>query len=336
MKTKIASLIPSSIKQKRRNILFYIRAFRANVYDLNKYFNYSSTNGLNTEKGLISKIIMEYHALEKGMTMPDIRYGFGMNRVNGLINLSKRYASKYNSSHPQYVNGVGVLIEYLKVHKENKITIPKKIEEGILNLEVETTFSSTIQINKSKEDYFKLNNSNFIEFANSRHSLRNYTKEDVDLELMKKAIDFTKNTPSVCNRQSVFCHVFTDKNQIASILKVQGGNRGFGHLTNKLIVITSDLNTFFGEGERNQAFIDGGMVAMNLLYSLHYHQLGACILNCSNSVAKDKNMRKVTGVKESHVFIAMISCGHVPDNFLIAASKKDTLKYRLNIDGNEI
>ena len=110
MKTKIASLIPSSIKQKRRNILFYIRAFRANVYDLNKYFNYSSTNGLNTEKGLISKIIMEYHALEKGMTMPDIRYGFGMNRVEGLINLSKTYASKYNSSHPQYVNSVGVLI----------------------------------------------------------------------------------------------------------------------------------------------------------------------------------------------------------------------------------
>ena len=336
MKRKIASLIPSSLKQKRRNILFYIRALRANIYDLNRYFKFSSTNYLNTEKGLISKIIMEYHALEKGMTMPDIRYGFGMNRVNGLINLSKTYASRFNSSHPQYVNGVGVLIEYLKVHKENKIEIPKKIEEGILNLEVETNFLPTKQIHKIKEDYFKFNDSNFFNFANSRHSLRNYSEKDIDIEIIKTAIDFTKNTPSVCNRQSMFCHVYTDKNEIASILKVQGGNRGFGHLTNKLIVITSDLNAFFGEGERNQAFIDGGMVAMNLLYSLHYQQLGACILNCSNSVAKDKKMRKVTGVKESHVFIAMISCGHVPDNFLIAASKKDTLKFRLNIDGKEI
>lgn len=336
MKKIIVSLIPSSLKKRRRNILSYIRVLRASLYDFNRYINYSSTKGLDTKKGLISKIIMEYHALEKGMTMPDIRYGFGMNRVSGLINLCNRYSNKYNSNHPQYINAVGVLIEYLNVHKKNEINIPEKIEKEILNLKNATNFQSTKQIKNNKENYFKFNDSNFYNFANSRHSLRNYSDENVDLDILKSSIDFTKNTPSVCNRQSVFCHVFTDKNQIESILKVQGGNRGFGHLTNKLIVITSDLNTFYDDSERNQAFIDGGMVAMNLLYSLHYNKLGACILNCSNSVVKDKNMRKVTGVKESHVFIAMISCGHVPDDFLIAASKKDTLKYRLNIDGNKI
>jgi hypothetical protein len=50
-------------------------------------------------------------------------------------------------------------------------------------------------------------------------------------------------------------------------LKLQGGIRGFGHLTNKLIVITSDTAVFLMM--KDQAFIDGGMYAMNVLYGLH-------------------------------------------------------------------
>ena len=57
--------------------------------------------------------------------------------------------------------------------------------------------------------------------------------------------------------------MYTNKNQIAKILEVQGGNRGFGHLANRLIIITSEVGVFTGVAERNQVYIDGGMYARN-------------------------------------------------------------------------
>jgi nitroreductase len=103
-------------------------------------------------------------------------------------------------------------------------------------------------------------------------------------------------------------------------LEIQGGNRGFGHLVNKLMVITSETGVFSSESERNQAFIDGGIYAMNLLYSLHYYNIACCILNCSNTVEKDRRLRELCGVKESEVFISMVSLGMPPNDFKAAAS----------------
>lgn len=322
---------------RKRSVKGYLNLLNACFYDFKRYWKFSATKGFKSEKHLLSKIIMEYHALEKGLTMPNIRYGFAKNRISPMIKLCNEYSLKYSVSHPQFKNAIGVLIEYLKVHEKNNIKLDEEIIEGIKDLQnLYPDIKSTHQIEKNKHNYFGQSSSNFVDFSNSRHSLRHYSNENIDIELIKKAIDLTKNTPSVCNRQAVYCYVFTEKEQIAEILKVQGGNRGFGHLTNKLIVVTSDLNVLWGEGERYQAFIDGGLVAMNLLYSLHYHKIGACILNCSNSVNKDKRMRKVTNIDDSHSFIAMISCGYLPDDFKIAASKKNNINYRLKIDGKNV
>ena len=104
-------------------------------------------------------------------------------------------------------------------------------------------------------------------------------------------------------------YVFVNKKQIVKILEIQGGNRGFGHLTNKLIIIAAELGGFSGLSERNQAFVDGGIYAMNTLYALHYNQVAACIMNCSTSPEKDKQLRSLCKIKESEVFIAMVACG---------------------------
>jgi hypothetical protein len=53
-------------------------------------------------------------------------------------------------------------------------------------------------------------------------------------------------------------------------------------------VITAELGVFMNLDERNQAYTDGGMYAMNLLLALHHHQIAACPLNCSHSAAKDR------------------------------------------------
>lgn len=46
------------------------------------------------------------------------------------------------------------------------------------------------------------------------------------------------------------------------------------------------------------------------------------LLNSSTSIEKDKTLRKFIPAKPSEVFIAMIVCGNVPENFLVPISKR--------------
>ncbi len=110
------------------------------------------------------------------------------------------------------------------------------------------------------------------------------------------------------------------------ILQKQGGNRGFGQLANKQIIIVSEVGVFGSDGKRNSAFINGGMFGMNLLYALHYEKIAACILNCSNWPKKDLELRKLCKIKESEEFIAMLTCGNSPENFRLALSKRYNIK----------
>jgi nitroreductase len=177
----------------------------------------------------------------------------------------------------------------------------------------------------SKECYFNEVDKDFESFSNSRRSMRNYSGTDVDAELIKQAITLARNAPSVCNRQSVRVHVYSNKETVQNLLRVQAGNRGFGHLANKVIVVTAELGAMHGLYERNQAFVDGGMWAMNLLYALHYYKIVACPLNCSNSLEKDKLLRKYGKIAKSETFIMLISIGYAADTFKIASSPRKSV-----------
>ncbi len=97
------------------------------------------------------------------------------------------------------------------------------------------------------------------------------------------------------------------------MLPLQGGNVGFGHLIKKLLIITADLCAFDGTHERNQGFIDGGMFAMSLLYSIQFHGLGACALNWARALETDLALRSEINIRESNVILMMIGVGHIPD-----------------------
>ena len=114
-----------------------------------------------------------------------------------------------------------------------------------------------------------------------------------------------------------------EKDLIEQVLKVQSGNRGFGHLANKLIVLTVESGAFLGLNERNDVFVNGGIYAMNLLYALHYYQIGACPLNWCSMPEQDLELRKICNILHSEAVIMLIACGGVPDKFKLVASHKD-------------
>jgi nitroreductase len=299
----------------------------AYLYDYKRYYYYSDIKGSDTSTKLIGKIIREYHVIEKGLTMPQTRFGFGKDIIVSICNHCEDYISKYGNEEEQLKHAIGVILEYKHFHDEHNHELDTQIVSAIDQLKIKAKgVNVSSQKRISKEEYFKYSESHFSQFSNSRSSVRNYTNEDIPLEKIINVLTLVRNTPSACNRQPWRTYVFINKEKINEILEIQGGNRGFGHLTNKLILITAELGGFSGLSERNQAYIDGGIYAMNILYALHYHQIAACIMNCSTSPEKDKQLRSLCRIKESEVFIAMVACGIPPEIFMVAASKRYELE----------
>lgn len=308
------------ILKRNRLKLSVIAAYN---YDFKRYFIYSDTNGSDTAIKLIGKIIREYHVIEKGLTMPQSRLGFGKDLILSICSDCVKYIANYGTEDEQLKCAIGVIYEYKEYHDDYKYELDANILSAIENLKNTGIGVSPLPQRKmTKEDYFSLSQSDFKQFSNSRSSIRNYTDENITEESLTDAFKLARNTPSACNRQSWRTYTITEKTQIGRLLEIQGGNRGFGHLTNKLIVVTGEVGVFSGIAERNQVFIDGGMYAMNLLYALHYYKIAACILNCSTWIEKDIELRKSCKIKDSEVFIAMIACGIPPETFMIASSKR--------------
>jgi len=329
VKDFIKNILPKPIRIAVQKQYKKITMLRTYLYDLRRYSKYSATKGFTDSLKLEGIIVKEYHVIEKGLTMPERRLGFGKDKMISLCNNCKKYILTYNIYPEQILHAVGVIKEYQQIHQENNYSLDENINKaivGLLNLVKNKDVLPRTQLKTTKEEYFKKINESFEDFANSRKSVRNYSTENIDEQDFTDALTLSLNTPSACNRQTSRLYVFSEKEKINDILEIQQGARGFGHLTNKLIVITAELGVFGETTERNQAFIDGGIYAMNLLYALHAKKIACCILNCSNTPEKDRALQKACGTKKSEVFIAMIACGIPPEEFSIAESLRYDLK----------
>ncbi len=293
-------------------------------FDLLRYLFYSNTliSKNNFEK-LIGRIIAHYHVIEKGLSLKEPRLGFGQPMLKSLCKLLHNYLDNhYVINHSQFLSAVSSIKSYIEFHKEKNFDVNniellynKIIERIDIN---DSISSSTVEILKG--EIIEKAESNFQDLAFSRHSIRNFTGEEVDLKIIKKAINIAQTTPTSCNRQTSRVYILNDKKMIEKALSFQTGNRGFGHLVNKLLVITSELNAFDGIQERNLCYVDGGMFAMSLIYALQYLGLGTCALNWAVDFDRDVKLRKSLLIEKSHNIIVLIAVGHLPDKIKVASS----------------
>ncbi|RAP74003.1 nitroreductase family protein [Paenibacillus montanisoli] len=313
----------SFLKKRLRPIKIIYTLIMNYYYDFSRYYRYTSRT--NYQKNLEANIIKHYHVLEKGLSMPVVKQGFGVDVATSLISLCERYIENgYSLESKQFLSALSVLEKYINYNSKYYDLTDMKKGYGKITRELVVNKNQTEGGFKylTKDEIIKSANSGFMEFSACRYSVRNYTDEEVDINLLKEAIKVAQKTPSACNRQSSKVYVVCDKNLINKVLGFQNGNRGFGHLANKLLIVTNDLRVFEGVHERNQSFIDGGMFAMSLLYGLHYNGLGACPLNWSTTTEVDRKFKKAVGINDSENIMMMISVGHLQDSFKVAVSKR--------------
>ena len=315
--------IPLSIKKPLLRIygFFLTRNYklRIGVYHLRRSLKYAANK--NTRNGWIAALRVSCHILEKGLTMPNTRYGFGQSRILAIVD-NLHHNSQYESEE-EYRYAIGLLKEYLDFHDRNQQTLPEPFRRKIEALTSRFADVNPVkQIETTTDKYFADVDAPFNVLAKSRRTVR-YFKEAAPYDDVKDAVRLAGYAPSACNRQSVKCHYF-EGDIVQDILKVQTGNRGFGHLAPQLIVLTSDAS-MVGSKEYNDSFTNAGIFAMNLSYALYHMKIASCILNWSVLAKDDKALRKITGIPAQETIVLLLILGKTPNEFKIAVSKRQSI-----------
>jgi len=278
----------------------------------------------NDKYSLTSLMIKQCHVLEKGLAMPNTRAGFGEVIVVKLFNNLNLFLSKYKIDEMSFMC-FNVLKTYCKYNENlghNIDLITKTLTDLEIKYNITKSGNSDYGYRLINRDYIiKLQNSNFAEFVTSRHSVRNFVAKPVSPEVINEAIKISLAAPSACNRQSWHVHHYNGKT-CSDLLKIQNGNRGFGHLISTILVVSSDRRSYSGSNELNLPYVDGGLFAMTLIYSLHYLGLGTCCLNLCLNCNDRKKFIKTANIKKNETLIMMIAVGYMPEKFKITDSRK--------------
>lgn len=265
----------------------------------------------------------ETHTIEKGMSMRNPRKGFGQQKVTNLIGRLKKYCTLYLGQDSAFLEyPLSTIQTYIEYTHNTGVDIPDidKAFAELLQLSGRKSVNSKAGIMlETKENILAHCNKDFESLLYSRHSMRYFSEEPVSDELLNKALELAQRTPSACNRQGWLTHVYRAPKSI-DLIKWQGGSRGFEDEIKCAILVTANLKAFLSH-EVHQAYIDGGLYAMNLINALHSQGLGTIPLSCGFLHEHLKELQNF-GIPECQVPIVIIGVGNLPESYNVAVSER--------------
>lgn len=268
------------------------------------------------------------NVIEKGMSLSHPREKFSVQKAMELLEFIDEFTEcgyKVEDSIP-ILNTLGVLKTFLTYHEERGFkpeNVFKKFEKYSKYL-LEKEKYGIIEVNKS--ELKKEAQGAFPEFFMSRHSVRQFSEQTIDVSDIEKAVKLAMKAPSACNRQSCKAYFYRDKEVNKRRGELIAGNTGFDGEVQNYIVITSDMSAFYDPFERNQVYVDGCIFTMALVEALHYYGIASCILQ--NGEYKERNLKFkeiCKNIPENEKIILFIAIGYYKDNFTYAVSHRKNL-----------
>ena len=319
----VKALLRKVRKQLRLERTFMSEAIH--FWLLTRKYNASTHTDEDIEK-MQYTLLRENHTIEKGMSMRNPRKGFGQQKVMDLLQRLNKYVDLYykvDSSFLEYP--LSTIRNYINFTKENGTDIPEieheyrklldKTTIGEVKGHAGITMTTRRHINEEAEKDFE-------HLLYSRHSIRYFTKEIPDTKQISKALELAQRTPSACNRQGWYTHIFLGESS-CELLKWQGGCRGFEEEIKCSILVTANLKAFLSY-EVHQAYVDGGLYAMNLINALHYLGFGTIPLSTAFSYQQLAQLAKFC-IPENEVPIVIVGVGYMQDEFNIAVSTRKNI-----------
>lgn len=280
-----------------------------------------------TKSKSLTDILMLTHALEKAFSLPNPRKSFGITKAKDLTTKINEYVNKYNWDNSLSVP-VSVLKKYIAYHRKSGAMLEemKAIEEDLNSLlgsvsmlSCSFTLGGTYDV--TREELITASKSNFETLSANRYAIRDFSGEPIDQEIIYKALDIAKKTPSACNRQSYRVHVFKGC-QKDKLLKMQGGANSFYQSADSVLLISADANRYYTR-ESHLGYVDASLFSMTLIYALTYLGIGSIPLTLCIKQTILENMKKEFHIPHNEIPVLLIAIGNYPDKFKVAMSHRN-------------
>jgi nitroreductase len=296
-------------------------------YDASRFAQASALGAApRNETQYAAMVTMAYHQIEKGLSLPEPRHFFGQEPLRKLFALLDRFGATYKDCQATAA-ALHALQTYVDWHRQRGLSAPIVEDTSVrlqglqqrLRLAPGDEHDAVLWV---EQPPLPMDPTLRERFLAGRRSIRDYAAQDVALPLIEEAVRLALFSPSVCNRQAWQVRCLHDPETIARALRHQNGNRGFGHTVNRLLIVTAKLGAFVYAGERNQAWIDGGLFSMSLMLALHSQGLASCPLNWNHEAPSDRAFRQEFDVPDDEVVIMFIAVGHYKTGYSICASPR--------------
>lgn len=265
-------------------------------------------------------IKVQTHGIEKGLSFRTPKEAFGVVKIMALIENLKIYIQYPNLNKESVNETLNVLNTYINKFKGNP-----KIEQIVKEYNILTAKFGVIEeccvgtMTIHKKDVEEAIDIDYLKFIKARHSYRYFTK-DASIEQIKQALEIARYTPTACNRQPQYVHIYQGK-EMEEVLTIQHGALGFINEMSYCILITTDMRAYSAQ-ENYQAYVDGGLYAMNLLNALHFTGLGTIPLTCGHLQGTNRCKLAQYGVEEYECPIIIIGIGGLEDSAEVNVSPR--------------
>ena len=304
----------------KKHCITLVEIFRMLYCDFKYQMGYSLSSPFNnTEQMALAKIMLTMHQLEKGLSHNPKRKNWGGEKAREL---SKNIINFFNlyQDNVRVQTGIDILFKYSRDEAACKDEdLMKLIDEVIKYKRPGYDYGGTKEV---RMPVFQCEEDDIWQFFESRHSIRDYSDEEISTKEIEKAVKFASLTPTACNRQTSKVYAFRDKNLINKILDTQLGNQGWCNNAKVLFVIVGNGSYFNVSYESKQVYIDGGMYSMNFCMGLHLQKIGTCFKMFVRRPKEERQFRKITGIKDFEIPIVLIMAGHYPTDGNIHYSPK--------------
>ena len=311
------------LKEKigKSRILFICRVF-AEKFKEAVFLIKRLSSGRSDWRKIEPVLRVEVHAIEKGMSIGNVRPGFGKAKAVEFMKHLQRYIDV--GGRKEYVNECcSILYQYLDLNERlgaDMTDISSKIKEFCKKNQAEITdFGGIKELVES--DIRETLKQDFSVFSQSRCAVRDFGNTPINRNQIEKALKLAEKTPSACNRQSWKVHIFANDDNRLKMLQLQGGSKGFYEDMQYAILVCGDLN-YYRFYEMSQVYVDGGLYAMNLMYALHYEGLATIPLTMSMRIGKVKNIINEMNLPMSEMPILLIGVGSYKETFKVAKSER--------------
>ena len=293
------------------------------------YENSSAALNENNIELICRELRILTHTIEKGLSLPVIKDGFGKEKIKTILSLLDKFIEIGNFEYDAdaFYNGVAIVDRYMNEAPKHNCDI------SYINLDKYKKYGETdikyfgVQYFDSKK-FQKVKNINFEQLAHLRHSIRYFSDKALSEEIIDAAIELANTAPSACNRQDVRIIHVKDKNLCKRIMDIQGGCKG--HSITELLLVASDLRLYRYTSEICTPYLDCGIFIMNLLYSFTYYGISTCPLIWDDYGEKGKLIRDYIHIPNYLHIVALIQIGFYPEeNGKYAISHRSKLKHIL-------